>query len=631
MKAIISITVVFIVLSCLLIAPAQDSVVSVRAIAPVEPLKAGTPASIAVELNISSPYHINSDHPLEDYLIPTTLELEPQPEMVFGKAVFPAAQVKKLPVSDSPMAVFEGIVRIAIEVTPVSNLTPRDIVIRGRIRYQACNDNTCLPPVRQPFSLKVSVENPAQLPAISKVNPESARIAETPQATIPPAAQSLSPASGTIAGTGADLGPVDLGNRNLALTFFLVFLGGLALNLTPCVYPMIPITITYFGGQAQGKRGGLVTHSLLYVIGMAVTYSVLGVVAAMTGSLFGSALQYPAVLIGIASIMVLLALSMFDVYEFRMPASFNRFAAGSQKGFGGTFLMGLTVGIIAAPCVGPFVLGLLTYVGNRGSVVLGFALFFVLALGLGVPFLVLGIFSGSIRRLPRSGAWMVWVRKIFGFVLLVMAVYFLKTILPSLLVYYLTLSLVMLLAGIYLAWIDPVQSTGKVFPCVRNAVGVVFFAVALYTAVNGLQAGIGEARDFSSDTNPNVAVQWLPYSEVQLDRASRESKPILIDFYADWCAPCKELDMHTFSAPEIIDLSKEFIMLKVDLTSSSDPHAESLRKKYRTRGVPTLVFLKPDGRELSDLRVTGFEPKERMLERMDRVLRLSKDIRENPG
>ena len=212
-----------------------------------------------------------------------------------------------------------------------------------------------------------------------------------------------------------------------------------------------------------------------------------------------------------------------------------------------------------------------------------------------------------------------------------MAVYFLKTILPSLLVYYLTLSLVMLLAGIYLAWIDPVQSTGKVFPCVRNAVGVVFFAVALYTAVNGLQAGIGEARDFSSDTNPNVAVQWLPYSEVQLDRASRESKPILIDFYADWCAPCKELDMHTFSAPEIIDLSKEFIMLKVDLTSSSDPHAESLRKKYRTRGVPTLVFLKPDGRELSDLRVTGFEPKERMLERMDRVLRLSKDIRENPG
>jgi thiol:disulfide interchange protein DsbD len=162
-------------------------------------------------------------------------------------------------------------------------------------------------------------------------------------------------------------------------------MGGLALNLTPCVYPLIPITISYFGGQAQGKKGSIAAHSFLYVIGLAVTYSVLGVVAAFTGSLFGSALQYPPVLIAIAAVMVVLALSMFNVYELRVPAFLSKFAGASKKGFFGTFFMGLTVGIIAAPCIGPFVLGLLTYVGNKGNVLLGFSLFFVLALGLGVP------------------------------------------------------------------------------------------------------------------------------------------------------------------------------------------------------------------------------------------------------
>ena len=232
------------------------------------------------------------------------------------------------------------------------------------------------------------------------------------------------------------------GDRGIFVTLLLVFLGGLALNLTPCVYPMIPITISYFGGQSQGKKGSLVAHACLYVIGMAVTYSVLGVFAAMTGSLFGTALQYPPVLIGIALVMVLLALSMFDVYEFRMPAFLNRLAGGSQKGFAGTFLMGLTVGIVAAPCIGPFVLGLLTYVGNKGNAFLGFVLFFVLALGMGVPFIVLGVFSGSIKKLPRSGAWMVWVRKVFGFILLAMAVYFLEPLFPDPLAYRLTFALI---------------------------------------------------------------------------------------------------------------------------------------------------------------------------------------------
>ncbi len=414
--------------------------------------------------------------------------------------------------------------------------------------------------------------------------------------------------------------------------FLLVFLGGLALNLTPCVYPLIPITISYFGGQSQGKKGSLVAHSVIYVIGMAVTYSILGVIAAFTGSLFGTALQYPPVLIGIALIMVILALSMFNVYELRVPAFLSQLAGGSRKGFFGTFFMGLTVGIVAAPCIGPFVLGLLTYVGDKGNVLLGFFLFFVLALGLGVPFLFLGIFSGSISRMPRSGAWMVWVRTIFGFILIAMAIYFLKPLFPNGLFYNLTLALTMFVAGIYMAWIEPTKTPAKAFPYVRNVVGIIFFAIGLFVAATGIQgyldeeiavkmSGLAVEKGAGSVTD---AVQWFAYSDEKVAEASRSGRPVLIDFWADWCIACKELDKRTFSEPEVIEASKSFVMLKVDSTSAKDLQAKAVCQKYRVKGFPTLVFLAADGKEVEDIRVTGFEPKKDFLPKMQKTLELSR-------
>ena len=562
-----------------------DSVVSIRTIGPVEPLKAGQAAVIDVELSIAKPYHINADRPLEDYLIPTTLEIEPIAGVTVGKTVFPVAPVRKLLFSDSPMAVYEGTVRISVEVTPDANFRQKDIVLNGKVRYQACDDRACLSPVRKPFSIALSFHGTAQSSALHSTQAAASE---------------------------------GFGDRGILVTLLLVFLGGLALNLTPCVYPMIPITISYFGGQSQGKKGSLVAHACLYVIGMAVTYSVLGVFAAMTGSLFGTALQYPPVLIGIALVMILLALSMFDVYEFRMPMFLNRLAGSSQKGFAGTFLMGLTVGIVAAPCIGPFVLGLLTYVGNKGNALLGFVLFFVLALGMGVPFIVLGVFSGSIKNLPRSGAWMVWVRKVFGFILLAMAVYFLEPLFPDPLAYRLTFALILLLAGIYLAWIDRVESTGKAFPLVRNIIGILFFALALYAAVTGIETFLRNAR--TATPAIHTGIQWFPYSELMVEQAAREGKPVFIDVYADWCVPCKEMDAQTFVLPEVVARSKSFIMLKLDLTSTEDPKSEALREKYEVKGVPTLIFLRPDGREISDLRGTGFESKDAFLGKMNRAL-----------
>jgi thiol:disulfide interchange protein DsbD len=328
------------------------------------------------------------------------------------------------------------------------------------------------------------------------------------------------------------------------------------------------------------------------------------------------------VLVGIALVMVALALSMFNLYEFRLPSFLTRMAGGRKQGFMGTLFMGLTVGFVAAPCIGPFVLGLLTYVGERGDALLGSLMFFVLALGLGVPFLFLAIFSGSIDRLPRSGAWMVWVRTIFGFVLIAMAVYFLRPLFPDTLIYHLTLSLILFIGAIFMAWLEPTKMPGKVFPVIRNLVGLAFFVLALVFATSGIRAyvatALAEARA-ASGLSTGSEILWVPGSEARLEAAADQGKPVFIDFTADWCIPCRELDKFTFSDHKVVEMSRRFVMLKVDLTSSSDPVSQRLKNRFGVKGVPTLIFINSDGSEASGLREVGFVEKDKFLEKMAKV------------
>jgi len=625
---------------CPAFAQTEESIVTVKVVPSAEVFKPGQAYPLALEITIRSPYHINADIPSEDYLIGTTVEFQSVPGVTFGKLAFPPAEMRRFSFSENPLAVYQGTIRVSAEAALADDFKESGVPIEGTVSYQACNDQSCLPPAEAAFSREVPVEgHPGGVtPAVSSpVGKEKQSSAVQPQATLkelepqidketPEETQALPQEAEIKAPAVPDAAkPASrFEGKSLLPLFLLVFLGGLALNLTPCVYPLIPITISYFGGQSGGKRGGLVLHAVLYVVGMAVTYSILGSIAAFTGSLFGAALQYPPVLILIALIMILLSLSMFDVYELRMPAFLNRLAGGSQKGYLGTLLMGLTVGIVAAPCIGPFVLGLLTYVGNRGSVVLGFSLFFVLALGLGIPFLFLGIFSGGLNKLPRSGGWMVWVRKVFGFILVGMAIYFLRPLFPTTLLYSLALALTMFVAGIYMAWLEPTQTPSRAFRYVRTIVGIIFFAVALFTAASGIQGYLdSESASGTGRTSAN-AIAWLPYSEEGLAEATASGRPVFIDSFADWCIPCKEMDKLTFSRPEVIAASREFVMLKVDLTSNKDAGVKAFYRKYGVKGVPTLIFLKPDGSEIEELRGTGFESRDVFLSKMRRALAVSK-------
>ncbi len=387
-----------------------------------------------------------------------------------------------------------------------------------------------------------------------------------------------------------------------------IFAGGMALNLTPCVYPLIPITVSYFGGQAtrDGKgRGRLLVHGLCYMLGLAVTNSVLGVVASLTGGLMGAMLQSTIVLIVVAAVLLFFATSLFGMWEMRLPGSLTQAAAKSYTGYFGTLFMGATLGVVAAPCIGPFVLGLLAWVASMGSPWIGFIVFFTLSLGLGLPLFFLAMFSGQLKKLPRSGAWMIWVRKLMGWVLVGMAAHFIRSILPgdggTVL-----LALVAMAAGLHLGWIDKSQAGFRAFPLLKGGTGIAGLVFATFLLFSVAMRGPG--------------VSWKPYAEETLKEAQNLKKPVIIDFYATWCTPCRELDEVTFHQPDVVQLAaKDFVMVKVDVTRGGNPYFEELLRKYDVKGVPTIVFLDADGTERGDLRLVDFLPANKFINRMQDI------------
>jgi thiol:disulfide interchange protein DsbD len=568
----------------------RSQIVAGRLVLPQDKFHRQQSYTILIEVAIREGWHINSHQPLEKNLIPTEAGFREMPGIAFGKVHYMEPELKTFSFSETQLSVYAGQTYFKSTVTVSPQAADSVLLIHGYIYYQACNDVSCLAPQTVEFSQSVPLATAAE--AVQVINEQVFRMTQTYFKE-----EIVQEGEFELARLVKESGWV--------YTLLFIFIGGLALNLTPCVYPLIPITISYFAGQSTARRRGLIGRAVIYVLGMAITYSVLGLLAALTGELLGSALQNPWVLIFVAAVLIGLALSMFGVYEIRIPQSLALLGGTNRSGYFGTLLMGLTVGLIAAPCIGPFVLGLLTYVGNLGDPYIGFLMFFVLALGLGTPFLVLGIFSGAIAHLPRSGAWMVWVRNLFGFVLIGMAIYFLQPLFPAEKLYRYVLALLVISGAIYLGWLDK-NRAGKVFTLLRNIVGVAGILLAVWL----LLPEAGEAQS---------KISWQIYKSGVIAQAQQSKQPVIIDFYAEWCLPCQELDKYTFSDSRINKASENFVMIKVDLTSFNSESTEELRTTFKIKGVPTVIFLAKTGKELSELRLTGFEEADKFLLRMNKA------------
>ncbi|MDD3095972.1 MAG: thioredoxin family protein, partial [Candidatus Marinimicrobia bacterium] len=267
-------------------------------------------------------------------------------------------------------------------------------------------------------------------------------------------------------------------------------------------------------------------------------------------------------------------------------------------------IMGLTMGIVAAPCVGPFVVSLLSFVAQKGSVITGFFTFFVLALGLGVPYLLLGIFSGKIAALPRSGEWLNGVRVFFGLALIGMAIYFILPLLPETLAS-LILPLYMIAAAVYYAVIDRSGQDRLGFLRIKTLIAMIVLALGILM--------------IRPDAETGQTLSWESYSPERLEAILGEGKPVIIDFYADWCNPCKELEHLTFADPDVTAILRDFARFKVDLTVGN-PETEKIREKFGVVGVPTILFYGENGEEKQDLRLTGYEKAFDFVLRLRRVL-----------
>jgi thiol:disulfide interchange protein DsbD len=390
----------------------------------------------------------------------------------------------------------------------------------------------------------------------------------------------------------------------LLMTLIAVLLGGIALNLTPCVYPLIPITASYFGGRSETgtQQGFLILHGFLYILGLSLMNSTLGVTAAFTGKLMGSILQHPIVLIFVSTVLLLMALNFFGFWELQMPSFLSSVASRSHTGYAQSLFMGLTLGIVAAPCIGPFIIGLLTMVAQRGDPLYGFFIFFTLSIGLGIPLFILSLFAGNLNKLPRSGEWLLWIRYLFGWIMFAMAVYFIKPIFPWRDAGILLLALVALGAGVHLGFISKIGKKLKTFNVMKRSLGILLIGFALFSVLSAILRGPG--------------VSWQPYSQDIYSKAIVSGKPIIMDFYADWCTPCRQLENETFHESTVVKESAKFNMIKVDLTREANPDVLHLLKKYDIKGVPTVIFLDLNGQELKELQVVDYIPGSKFLPRM---------------
>jgi len=569
----------------------KERVVESSWLEPAAPVRPGAAAGAAVRLVIKPGWHINSSKPSLDYLIPTRLQVTDAGGATLEGIDYPEGHMVKLAFADESLSVYEGEVVIRPTLRTARTAAEGTIAVVARLTYQACSDKACLPPETVEFRTAIHVAGPPAEDTIPAAAPVGA-------ATAGGAAREA------LRVAGEDQLTVLRRERGLLFVLGFVFLGGLALCLTPCVYPMIPVTLGYFSNQAAGTGWGRrVALPSLYVLGMAITYSILGVVAGLTGGLFGAALQNPAVKGALVLLFVAMALWMFGVYELRLPGALTRLGGG-RAGALGAFVMGLTLGLVAAPCIGPFIVTLLAFVGASANPILGFWLFFVLALGMGLPFLILGIFSSMLGSLPRSGVWLIYAKKVMGVALLGVALYFMQSFLSDRVLGWSAIVLAAT-AAIWLAWLEPTRAKPAWFMPMRVVVGVLTLLIGLWLAMPLVRQRAEPA--------------WQAYSQEAFDRARSDGRPILVDFFAVWCAPCRELDRNTYSDARVLAALDRFAVLKADLTDEESTLVQGLRERYDVYGVPTVIFVDASGNEHADLRLTGFEPPEEFLKRLGRI------------
>jgi thiol:disulfide interchange protein DsbD len=548
-----------------------------------------------------------------------------------GKVVLPAGERRSDP-NFGETEVWPRPVRIEVPLTPHG---PGRDTIAVDVAFQGCAEaGLCYPPTTRRFDVRVVAAGRAA-PAPSASLPQAPAVAAPPSAETAPA-QLIQPAEAgsPLPGDGDDSSRVarllQSGNFWLIVTSFFGF--GVLLSFTPCVLPMVPILSGIIIGQGHKvTRGHALALSAVYVVGMAITYALAGVAAGLSGTLLSNALQNPWVLGAFALLFVVLSLSMFGFYELQLPTALqSRLTESSNRMKGGTFWGVFTMGVLSAlivgPCVAAPLAGALLYINQSRDATLGASALFSMALGMGFPLIAVGASAGAL--VPRAGAWMQTVKNFFGVVLLGLAIWIISPIIPAVM-HMLLWAALLICSAVYLHAIDPLPHNASGWRKLWKGIGVIALLVGVAVLIGALSGGRDLFQPLSglraSGLSAIEAESRPRFQKVtsvaDLDRALERTggRPVMLDFYADWCVACKEMERFTFTDPAVRAKMDRMLLLKADVTANSADDV-ALLQRFGLFGPPGIIFFDPQGQELAGARVIGFQPAGRFAGALDAIL-----------
>lgn len=565
----------------------------VKASAAAVTLPVGGRAEVRVELQIAEHWHVNANPPALEYNIPTEVALQAAHGVRAGRPRYPKGKSMRFSFEDEPLLVYDGATSVVIPIAADAAATTGTYTLSGEVAFQACDDNVCLPPAGVPFTVSVTLTPGGGVSAVADSVPFDTLMTAPLEGGEPAVPEGFMTAPPDDA-TGQAQSRLTQALESGGLGWFLaLFVGGLLLNLTPCVFPMLGVTVSIFGARRAEPMPKVILAAMLYVLGIAAMYTGLGVVAALTGGLFGAALQSPWVNVGLGVLLMGLSLGMFGMFEMQAPTwVLDRLGGANTASLAGVFLSGLGVGIIAAPCVGPFIVAVLALIAQKQSVAFGVQTMFTIAVGLGFPYLLLATFSNLLQALPRQGAWMVWIKKVFGVILATIGLSYVAIgLLPGIAPYVVPAGL--LLGGLYLGFMEKSDNARATFLVAKRVLGTVAVLASVALLLQVMRA-------------KSNAIVFAHYDEQAVSASLASGRPVMLEFSADWCVPCHEMELNTFVAPEVVALALGFDAYKVDLTKFDAEASKRARERYHVTGVPTVLFLSPDGEEMRAARVVGF-------------------------
>jgi len=482
----------------------------------------------------------------------------------------------------SVIEVYDDAVTVSVSLT-ITAAAGETAIVHGALKYQGCTDTLCFPPMKEQLSFTIPVSTRPETAGTELLQPEPT----------PPGAPGQEPS-----------------DAGFFLRILIAFGVGILISLTPCVYPLIPVTAAIVAGsqkEGESNLANAVARSVTYVLGLSIVYATLGMLSASLGGAFSRWLKTAWVLVPVAAIFVLLALSMFEVITIQMPGFITRRVSGKRSGksLGGVFVLGLVAGVVATPCIAAPLAGMLTFIATTGNRLLGFWMLFALAWGMGLILIVVGTVSSS--ALPKAGPWTLWIKRLFGFIMLWAAAYFLQPVI-GVQAYRISTAVVIVAATVFLGMLDALSEKSGFADRLKQTVGIlaiIFAALLLVDSSGVLRDRYGEMHMGAGDVEGSP---FVSADSAALDRALASGRPTVVEFYAEWCTQCKKLESRTLSAAALREVLSGMNTLRVDY----DRHP-ALQLKYDVIGVPTVLFFDTRGREMPNVRITGFVGPDEML------------------